>query len=712
MKQALYILVLLLLPALGMGQIITTFAGTGGSGSSGDGGHATAATISDPNGGIFDKYGNYFFVEDLGNKVRRIDTNNIITTIAGTGVAGYSGDGSAATSAKLNTPRAVALDTFGNIFIADGGNRVIRRVDASTGNINTIAGNGSYGYGGDGGPATAALFRTPQDICFDKLNNLYIADYNDSRVRKVSTSGIVTTIAGDGSFGFSGDGYTATSAKLNGPWGLCVDSFCRLFIADYANSRVRIIDTSGIINTIAGNGVHVFISDSIPATSSQIDPVKICIDQSNNLLIADIYNQRVHRVNASGIIYTIAGTGVAGYSGDGGRADTAKINRPGGVSVDGCGNLFIAEVGNARIRKVTFFSSLTDTPSLFLTASPSDTICAGTTVTYTATHVHGGSYSTYQWFVDTIAVSGATDSFYTYTPANGDSVKCIITTWNRCSSNSYAASNTIHMVVNPLVTPTIIITVSPGDTVCAGTSVTYTASITVGGTAPAYQWKVNGTNVGSGTSTYTYAPSNGDSVRCELTSNAYCASPATVSSNTINMEVAPLMHPTVTLSGSTVVPIGSPVTITATISGAGSSYVLHWFNYSIPFATTTIPSVTYTKVLATDSVTAKLVSDDFCYDSTVSAVHIVTENVGVASPVPSNRGVTCYPNPVGDVLYVESATVMKSVAITNILGQVVFKVESWEVSAVVQLGWLPAGVYILEVVTENGTTYRNKIVKE
>ncbi len=270
------------------------------------------------------------------------------------------------------------------------------------------------------------------------------------------------------------------------------------------------------------------------------------------------------------------------------------------------------------------------------------------------------------------------------------------------------------MVVNSTVTPTISIVPNPNDTVCSINSLLLTATITNGGASPAYQWYRNGVAISGATNTtYTYAPTNGDSLRCVLTSNADCASPVVVSSNTVNMTVAALTHPAITLSGPVVTPIGSAVTITAVVTGAGSSYSLRWMNYGTIFATTSVPSVTYSKTLATDSITAKVVSDDFCYDSTTSGWQVVWDhNVLVGSLQSAVSSLHVYPNPVNSVLYVDCETIMQSFVITNILGQVVLKSECGERSAVVPFMHLPAGVYLLEVLGEDGGIYRKKIVRE
>ena len=263
------------------------------------------------------------------------------------------GDGGPATSASLNGPFGVALDGLGNGFIADTSNQRIRRVDAATGIITTVAGDGFGGSSGDGGPATSARLFHPTGVALDGTGNLFIADLGNHRIRKVDTSGIITTVAGDGFGGFSGYGGPATSASLNLPHGVALDGAGNLFIADQFKHRIRKVDTSGIITTVAGNGSATFPGDGGPATSARLfHPTGVALDGAGNLFIADSSNHRVRKVDTSGIITTVAGNGSFGFSGDGGPATSARLGSPSGVALDSSGNLFIVDLFNDRIRKV------------------------------------------------------------------------------------------------------------------------------------------------------------------------------------------------------------------------------------------------------------------------------------------------------------------------------------------------------------------------
>jgi len=314
-----------------------------------------------PNGIAVDAKGNIFFVDKFNNQIRSVDTTTgIITTFAGSGPGGYysggySGDGGPATSARLNLPGEIAFDTNGNLFIADSQNGRVRRVDASTGIITTVAGNGGFTFSGDGGLATAASLNHPAGVALDTNGNLFIADAYNCRVRRVdASSGIITTVAGNGEFSFSGDGGPAIAASLWLPIGVRVDTDGNLFIADLYNHRVRRVDAStGIITTFAGSGQSGVSGDGGLATSVDISPVGVAIESSGNLLIADADSKRVRRVNLStNIVATVAGNGEFCFYGDGGPALAASLCAPQGLTADPSGNLLAYDSNNGRIRRI------------------------------------------------------------------------------------------------------------------------------------------------------------------------------------------------------------------------------------------------------------------------------------------------------------------------------------------------------------------------
>ena len=258
-----------------------------------------------------------------------------ISTLAGNGTSGYSGDGGIGTSAQFANPFGIAVDSAGNVYVADQVNNRIRKI-TKDGNINTVAGNGTFGYTGDKGSATSAELANPQGVAVDSQGNIYIADTNNHVVRKVS-GGTITTIAGNNAAGPGniGDGGPATNAQLFFPSGLAVDSSGNLYIADTGNSEIRIVKTDGTIKTFAGNGAQGLTGDNGQATAAELNaPTGVAVDSTGVLYIADTSNNRVRRVGLDGTITSIAGTFVGAYGGDGGKAVNASLSKPRGIAVD------------------------------------------------------------------------------------------------------------------------------------------------------------------------------------------------------------------------------------------------------------------------------------------------------------------------------------------------------------------------------------------
>lgn len=345
--------------------IITTVAGNGQSGFSGDGGPATSASLRSPYGVAADAAGNLYIADPGDNRIRKISANGTITTVAGDGIAGFSGDGGPAIAASLAAPHGVAVDAAGNLYIADSNNNRIRKVDAS-GVITTVAGNGIAGFSGDGGSATGTSLFGPYGVVVDAARNLYIADIFNIRVRKVTTAGIITTVAGNGQYDYSrcASG-AAISASLGEPSSVTVDAAGGLYVGDSANDCILKVGASGAIITVAGNGFHGFSGDGGLATGASMRfPDGVAVDAAGNLYIADSGNNRIRKVGADGIITTVAGDGTAAFSGDGGPATGASLAGPRGVAVDAAGNLYIADSSNARVRKVSF-GAAPGIPSIF-----------------------------------------------------------------------------------------------------------------------------------------------------------------------------------------------------------------------------------------------------------------------------------------------------------------------------------------------------------
>jgi sugar lactone lactonase YvrE len=330
---------------------ICTVAGDGTYGYSGDGGAAVNAEMSIPQGAALDSSGNLYFADVANHRIRKVTPAGLIFTVAGNGTQGYSGDGGPATNAELSNPYSVSLDGSGNLYIVDGNSRI--RVVTPAGLIATVAGNGAQGYSGDGGPATSAELYDPNSVAVDGSGNLYIADTGNSRIRVVTPAGLISTFAGNGINGYSGDGGLATAAQISDPFGVAVDSSGNLYIADTNNSRIRKVTPAGLISTFVGNGVYGYSGDGGSATAAELaTPSSLATDSSGNLYIADIGSDRIRKVTAAGIISTLAGTAIRGYNGDGILATAAELYDPFGLAIDSTGNLFIADGHNNRIRKV------------------------------------------------------------------------------------------------------------------------------------------------------------------------------------------------------------------------------------------------------------------------------------------------------------------------------------------------------------------------
>lgn len=338
-------------------QTVSTVAGTGVADYSGDGGPATQAAINQTVYVATDLFGNLYLADQNNNRVRRVDSKGIITTVAGNGNQGFLGDGGPATEASLHSPTGVCTDAAGDLFIADVGNYRIRKVDTS-GKITTVAGNGIEAGGGDGGPATKASMYIPIRCVVDATGNLYVADQSGQKIRKINTAGIISTFAGTGanagphSIGaYSGDGGPATSADLNNPTAITVDPAGNIYFSDQYNQRIRKVDKNGIITTVAGNGNAGFAGDGGPATSAELNyPGGVVVDQNGDLYFGDPNNNRVRKIS-NGTISTVAGNGTAGFAD--GSPTAAEFNQPFGVAIDTAGNLYVADITNNRIREIS-----------------------------------------------------------------------------------------------------------------------------------------------------------------------------------------------------------------------------------------------------------------------------------------------------------------------------------------------------------------------
>ncbi len=335
------------------GQIISTYAGNGASGFTGDSIAATAAELHLPHNVATDDSGNVYVSDVLNHRIRKINSAGNIYTICGTGSAGSGGDGGQATAATINFPTGIVKDASGNIYFADYLVNKVRKISPS-GIISTYAGTGSSGFSGDGSAATAATIKNPYGLALDGSGGLLIADYGNNRIRKVSTSGIISTIAGSGTTGgYSGDFGAATASLLNAPYGVAVDGSGFVYIADNGNNRIRKISASGIITTFCGTGTGGYSGDGGLATAALIaSPTQVSFDRAGNLYVVSASAARVRVINTSGIINAFAGTGTSGFGGDGSPATVALISNAYDIAFDSANIGYLADAGNNRIRKI------------------------------------------------------------------------------------------------------------------------------------------------------------------------------------------------------------------------------------------------------------------------------------------------------------------------------------------------------------------------
>ncbi len=350
-----------------------------------------------PSALVFDSADNLYFAETGKHVIGKFTPAGVLTIVAGTGTQGFSGDGGLATSATLDSPQGLALDSSNNLYIADTHNHRIRKLTASTGLISTLAGTGTQGFSGDGGAATAATLYLPTALAVDSFGNLYVADANNHRIRRISeATGIISTIAGNGIQGFSGDNGPATLAAIDYPCGLAVDSANNLYLADTHNSRIRRIDAgTAVITTVAGKGAVGFSGDSGLASSATLAlPRGLALDPAGNLTFADTANYRIRSISAARAIATIAGNGTQTFAGDGGNALAASLDSPRAVTLSPAGLVTLSDTGNQRIRQIygATIDTLTGASdfSLSVTGANLQSIAAGSSVIYTfAAHFQG-----------------------------------------------------------------------------------------------------------------------------------------------------------------------------------------------------------------------------------------------------------------------------------------------------------------------------------
>lgn len=599
------------------GQIITTVAGNGTYGNGGNGGPATNAQFKHQLDIVTDKAGNIYVADTDNDVIRKIDiVTGIITIYAGTGIGGYSGDGGPAVAAQLYHPYKLAIDSKDNLYISEQ-NEVIRKIDYSTGIITTITGYLPPGYSGDGGQLIHAQFRQISGIAFDAADNLYISDANNYVIRKVTPDGIINTIVGTGVAGWSGDGGPASQAQIGSTHNVVFDSEGNMYIPDNGNHRIRKVTTAGIISTYAGNGTIGYSGDNGPAINASFyGPWTIDIDDQDNLYIGDALNCVVRKVRPDGIITTYAGNGNYGNSGDGGLATQAELGWIGCVRVDKENNLLVSVREYFYvIKKVTRCSF---TPAIILQQPADFSLCNTGNAQF---QVDVSNAQTFQWQVkdgnnwnditDDVTYQGSSGNTLLITNTsvvmNGQQYRCVMT-----SACGELFSRTVTLVINTPRTPALIVNTSQLD-ICEGTTVNFTAIPQYGGNLPAYQWTKNGANTGTNNNTYTDNDlKDGDLIQCTLTSNDGCITSSTALSNTLTMKVVTKVTPSHTISSSTNdICSGTPVTFSSTGLYTGSNPVYTWFKNGNQVGNNA-DSFTDNQLKEGDIITCRLQSDLNC----------------------------------------------------------------------------------------------------
>lgn len=413
-------------------EIISTFAGNDTAGYSGEGGVATLAELNYPNSVVADAAGNVYISDATNNRIRKVNPSGIISTFAGTGVSGYSGDGGSATSAKLNNPNGITIDNSGNIYFADNANNVIRKINNS-GVISTICGTETAGYSGDGGPALSAKLKNPSDLAIDASGNIYIADNGNYVVRVINPSGTISTFVGNGTFGYGSNGVSAVTANI-GAYGVTVDYAGNVYISD-GSFTVYKVNSLGIITIYAGGNSLGYSGDGGLATQARLyGTMGIQADNTGNILIADYNNYRIRKVDTSGIISTLAGNGISGSFGNNVPATTAFLNYPNDICIGNSG-YYIADAGNNIVRKIGNCS----TPLPVTITWPSN-FCSYYDIVLTANGANSYSWNNGAVITQTISISNTDSAIVSVTGANGS---CLGTATYQVHINSCPIVNTI-----------------------------------------------------------------------------------------------------------------------------------------------------------------------------------------------------------------------------------------------------------------------------
>ena len=665
-------------------------------GFSGDGGPATAAQFSRISGVAVDAGRNIYVADVLNQRVRKITPAGIVTTVAGTGTEGHSGDGGHATAAKLAGPLKVAVDRWGNLYITEYDSGYIRKVTPA-GIISTIVGNGTTTYAGDGTAATACGLNGPEGIAVDYGGNLYIADWGNFCVRKVDPSGIITTIAGGGS---GGDSIMATDASLWGPTGVTLDRFGNIYIAEYVNNRIRKIDTSGMITTFAGSGaggsygLH-YSGDGGPATDAAMwAPSSVAVDSSGKVFIADYFNSRIRMVASVGPVegpdtacisttITLADT-VSGGTWTSSNPAVATVSAEGVVTGITRGSVVISyTIDGQTMAKTLYVNSLPNAANI----SGSFWICPGATSTYTDA-TPGGVWGITNGSIATISTTGVVT---TLASSGNDTVIYSIT--NTCGTT--ARRKAIRVIGTTI--PSAIC--GSGGSICVGSSLTL-AEYTAGGTWSSTNAGVASvsssgvvTGISAGTDTIKYTVTNS----CGVTGSSY---------RVVRIISVPDAG---TITGSTTLVVHHFDTLTASVSGGrwGSMYTTYGTINGVGVLcgiAAGIDTVTYSVTNACGTGIAK--------KAVTIAAHR-EDNTGNTLPEEEAGGIKVYPNPSNGLVTIQldGSVTAVSIIVTDINGKVLISNTTEGSSTQLSLGDYPAGIYLLSV-NAGGKIYKEKLVVE
>ncbi|MEI8279757.1 MAG: T9SS type A sorting domain-containing protein, partial [Bacteroidota bacterium] len=573
-------------------------------------------------------------------------------------------------------------------------------------------------HNGDNGSAINAGITFLYGGSCDKFNNYYFPELTGNTIRRISASGIITTVAGNGISGYLGDNSSATNAEFHSPSALTVDTIGNIFISDQMNHRIRKIDIyTGIITTICGNGNIGNTGDNGPASAALINNVLgLCFDKFGNLYLADYYDNRVRKINVLGIITTVAGNGIGGYSSDGGLADTTRLNGPMGICTDTIGNLYIADNGNSRIRKVDALSGIiTTVAGIGIEGNGGDNnlaINATIVAAYVAIDLqnnlyvcqfHAGPYGDKIRKIDnagiiTTVVGNGTSGFM------GDNGLAILSELNNpCGisfdqcGNLYIGDDYNHRIRK--VWFNYSIGVYPAAQVCPGTQVTLTAYAPDSCTPVSYQWIKNGVNVGTNNDSFTYIPVNGDVITCQFTCGA---SGTHTSCNTVHMVVNAAPIAVITVSPNDTVASGTSVAFTCTVNG-GTSITYQWVLNGVNVGTN---SNTYTYTPSSGDSVYCIIKATYCGSTNVSdssnVIYMHLLGDGVSSVPFSVSDVQVYPNPTEGLLYVANLKEKVQYRILNIIGATLQQGTLQSNNSKLSLQAYPTGMYLLELTDTEG----------